>query len=270
MRLVALALGVALFAGPLRAQTAASLYAEGQAEYNLGHFREALGKYEGAYKLKAVPALLFNIAQCHRQLGDMKSAASAYRAYLRNTNKTDPHRAKAESLLAEVEAAMKRQVRAQEAPPLGPAKVAGEEARAENKPAAPPPVVEAPKPTAPVAEPPKTVAVAEPAKPVVALRPVPAPHAATSAPAPLPREPERTRVFTWIAAGGAVVALGAGAMFGLKAKSTKSDLESSPHDQAYIDQHMPDVSSNAGKANALFVAGVVLAAAAGTFYVLRF
>src|SRR5205085_5773399 len=96
-------------------------FEQGQAEYNLGHFDKALHFYEEAYKFKAVPALLFNIAQCHRQLGDMKAAGTTYKAFLRTARASDPNRGKAQALLAEVEAATQRQQQAQEAKPLGPA-----------------------------------------------------------------------------------------------------------------------------------------------------
>src|SRR5262245_49644213 len=52
-----------------------------QQAYNLGNFDEALKELEEAYKLKPVPGLLFNIAQCHRQLHNYERAAFYYNAY---------------------------------------------------------------------------------------------------------------------------------------------------------------------------------------------
>ena len=53
-----------------------------QREYDLGNFEEALSGYSEAYRLMPAPALLFNIGQCHRQLGQYERAAFFYRRYL--------------------------------------------------------------------------------------------------------------------------------------------------------------------------------------------
>lgn len=50
--------------------------------YNAGQFREALALYEDAYRLDARPTTLFNIAQCHRMLGNYERALFFYRRYL--------------------------------------------------------------------------------------------------------------------------------------------------------------------------------------------
>src|SRR5882672_4871301 len=120
-----LAASLALLAAPARADDASDandkarqLYAEGKAEYDLGHITGALAKFEAAYRVKPVPALLFNIAQCHRLLGDLNSAAMTYRAFLRN-DPNSPRAAQATELLHQVEEAMDRQRTAQQAPPLG-------------------------------------------------------------------------------------------------------------------------------------------------------
>jgi tetratricopeptide (TPR) repeat protein len=62
---------------------ARSLYEQGEREYELGHFAEAASLYEDAYKLRPVPALLFNVAQCRRKMGDTQGALHAYRSFLR-------------------------------------------------------------------------------------------------------------------------------------------------------------------------------------------
>src|SRR5439155_1462257 len=64
---------------------------KGSSFYDLGKYSEALDSFETAYQRKAVPALLFNIAQCHRQLGHLEQAARVYKSYLR----TDPPEASA-------------------------------------------------------------------------------------------------------------------------------------------------------------------------------
>src|SRR5216683_645646 len=56
---------------------------DASAEYALGHYTQALAKFELAFKLKHVPGLLFNIAQCHRQLKQFELAATTYRSFIR-------------------------------------------------------------------------------------------------------------------------------------------------------------------------------------------
>jgi tetratricopeptide (TPR) repeat protein len=72
-------------------QQARALSEQALRQYELGRFAEAARLYESAYELKPVPALLFNIAQCRRQLGDLQGAAAAYRSFLRG----DPDHASA-------------------------------------------------------------------------------------------------------------------------------------------------------------------------------
>jgi tetratricopeptide (TPR) repeat protein len=88
----------------------------GTSLYDLGKYSEALDSFETAYQRKAVPALLFNIAQCHRQLGHLEQAARVYKSYLR----TDPPEASARQtreLLARVEDALSREHSAVVSPP---------------------------------------------------------------------------------------------------------------------------------------------------------
>ncbi|HEY7958175.1 MAG TPA: tetratricopeptide repeat protein, partial [Polyangia bacterium] len=95
---------------------AQALYEQGTAEYNLGSYDAALTAFEGAYRLKPDPALLFNIAQCYRQLAKPDDAAREYRAYLRESPKA-PNRAEVERLIQD----MQNLVAAREAnkPPTG-------------------------------------------------------------------------------------------------------------------------------------------------------
>ena len=53
-------------------------------DYNLGYFDAALREIEEAYRLEQLPALLFNLGQCHRALEHWDRAAFFYRSYLRN------------------------------------------------------------------------------------------------------------------------------------------------------------------------------------------
>jgi tetratricopeptide (TPR) repeat protein len=97
-------------------ERARSLYEKGQRQYELGHFADARQLFESAYEAKAAPALLFNIAQCHRKLGDLRNAASLYTSFLR----ADPENRSAQlarDLLQEVEEALQRDSSARPAPP---------------------------------------------------------------------------------------------------------------------------------------------------------
>src|SRR5262245_55890127 len=51
---------------------------QGNDNYELGKFQDALELYERAYRLHKAPLLLFNLAQCHRQLGHHREALFLY------------------------------------------------------------------------------------------------------------------------------------------------------------------------------------------------
>ena len=61
---------------------AKALFAEGNQHYSLGEFDQAMASYSLAYRLKPLPAFLFNIAQCHRKLGHFRDAVAMYQNYL--------------------------------------------------------------------------------------------------------------------------------------------------------------------------------------------
>jgi tetratricopeptide (TPR) repeat protein len=52
-------------------------------EYNAGDFDLALRDAKRAYEISGLPALLYNLGQCHRALGHWKEAIFYYRGYLR-------------------------------------------------------------------------------------------------------------------------------------------------------------------------------------------
>jgi hypothetical protein len=76
---------------------------QGTAYYNLDRQTEALAEYEAAYLAVPDPALLFNIAQCHRKLGHDKEAVAFYKTYLRNAPRA-ANRADVEKRIQEIEA----------------------------------------------------------------------------------------------------------------------------------------------------------------------
>ena len=66
----------------LAAVQAKNFYDRAETAYALGKFEEALGLYEQAYQAKGLAAFLFNIGQCHRNLGHWERAAFFYQGFL--------------------------------------------------------------------------------------------------------------------------------------------------------------------------------------------
>jgi len=83
-------------------------------DYRLARFTEALAEYTRAYELYPVPALLFNIAQCHRNLKNYGKAIFFFEGYLRDAPKAT-NRALVEDLIRESRAELAK------APPAAPA-----------------------------------------------------------------------------------------------------------------------------------------------------
>jgi tetratricopeptide (TPR) repeat protein len=101
---LALTLGVA-HADPSPADMkAARVHVEtADREYKLGRFEQALAEYSAAYELYPVPALLFNIGQCHRYLRHFEQALFFYRGFLRDAPPNAPNRATVEDLLIQTQ-----------------------------------------------------------------------------------------------------------------------------------------------------------------------
>lgn len=111
MRLIlAVLISVGLWAAPgvARAQADPALgeakqhFYRGEKLFALGRFGEALESYEAAFEAKAIPAFLFNIGQCHRNLGDYRSAVFSFRKYLKLQPEAD-NREAVEELIADLE-----------------------------------------------------------------------------------------------------------------------------------------------------------------------
>jgi len=81
-----------------------ALYREGSRQYDLGDFRAALDAFKRAYLAHEEAGILFDIAECHRQLGENVDAVHAYQSYLRR--KPDAaNRADVEALVVKLHAA---------------------------------------------------------------------------------------------------------------------------------------------------------------------
>lgn len=212
--------------------------ARAKVHYDLGEFRQAAEEYILVYRLRPIPALLFNIAQSYRQAGEYEKARQFYKSYLRESPEAK-NRAMIEQAIHEMDELVAKEKRAKEKPPNGvkepaeaslpmdktakaqPEKKPAEVAKpAEQKPAA---VAQKPAEQKPAAvaqkpaeaPPPAQPAVTQPAPkpPVVAMAtPRPSvPSAATTstrAPAMEEDEPIYKKWWLWTAVG--VVAVGAG------------------------------------------------------------
>jgi tetratricopeptide (TPR) repeat protein len=147
-------------------------------DYRLGRFAEALDGYTNAYELYPVPALLFNIAQCHKNLKDYAKAIFFFEGYLRDEPKA-ANRALVEDLIRESKEQLDRR-------PSGPS----------SEPAS----ASAPVPAAPIA-------------PAPAAPPGDPPSAGPVAPPDPERAPPRSRVLPGVLIGGGLAAAAAGGVF---------------------------------------------------------
>jgi len=82
-------------------------FAAAEAHFSLGEFGPALDEYRKAYLLRPLPPMLFNMAQCHRHLGDLEKAAFLLRRFL-TMSPTPVQRSQAEAVLQDVELARKK------------------------------------------------------------------------------------------------------------------------------------------------------------------
>ncbi len=63
-------------------RSARELYRVGQAAFDAGRFREALRIFHDAYRALPANGFHFNIAQCHRRLGEFEAALAAFHRFL--------------------------------------------------------------------------------------------------------------------------------------------------------------------------------------------
>ncbi|MFT3841679.1 MAG: tetratricopeptide repeat protein [Myxococcaceae bacterium] len=79
---VALIVSLAAPKGDPNEAAARAAAAEAKTAYEASDYAKALDAYTKAYGLKQAPRLLFNIAQCHRQLGHHEQAITFFQRYL--------------------------------------------------------------------------------------------------------------------------------------------------------------------------------------------
>jgi len=161
--------------------------------YRLARFTEALDEYTKAYELYPVPALLFNIGQCHRNLKDHAKAIFFFEGYLRDAPAAT-NRKLVEDLIRESQAELDK------APPATP-----------TSPAPTPATNPAPTTTAPAPPSPREPVESPPTEhPHIAVTPQDQPRA-------------HSRVVPSLLVGGGIAALAGGGVFyyyGQKRSST--------------------------------------------------
>lgn len=121
--------------GPI--ERAKDLFGQAGKHFNLGEYTQALELYKRAYRVKALPAFLFNIAQCHRKLGQHKDAMLMYQSYLVGVPGAD-NRKLVESLIVESKTALAQETaladkRASEAVRLESERIAAAKKKVEDE-----------------------------------------------------------------------------------------------------------------------------------------
>jgi hypothetical protein len=111
---------------------AKALFVEGNQHFTLNEMKPALELYKRAYRIKPLPAFLFNIAQCHRKLGQYPEAINMYQSYLVGVPDAQ-NKATVESLIAESKQAIADQQKREQEKAALAAKLEAERLETENK-----------------------------------------------------------------------------------------------------------------------------------------
>jgi tetratricopeptide (TPR) repeat protein len=284
-----------LLAGTARAASDSDLEqarqhaAKAKVHYDLGEYEKAAEEYIIVYRLRPLPALLFNIAQSYRQAGQYDKAKQFYQSYLREN--PDPETtAQVKKALKEIDELQAKEKTAKNGPPTGVkqppdaslpikpgaaagvagAAVAGGAAGAASTGAGAAPTAGGassagtagqsatqPSGSAKMAK----AAQAPQAVPAAAVTPM----TTTSTTAPTASKGSGMRTAAWIAGGTAVALLGGGALFTAKAASTDSTLNNGGHTRAEADDLISQSNSQHKMGAILLGTGLV---AAGTCAVL--
>jgi tetratricopeptide (TPR) repeat protein len=169
------------------ARKARELYQRGEEAFKAERFDEAFRHWQEGYQLSERPLFLLNMAQAQRRRGDLRSARSLYRRYLLVEPETKL-RGDVEAILKEIDSSLADEDKASK-PPEPPA--------AEAPPAFEPPPAAPPAPSPPPPPP----------------EPAPSPTTLITTVPDQPARPIYKRWWFWTAAGAAVAAGVAGALF---------------------------------------------------------
>jgi tetratricopeptide (TPR) repeat protein len=198
--------------------------------YEVGDYQQALDEFKAAHMAKADSAFLFNIAQCHRQLGHLDQAVTLYKRYLA-ASPNAANRAEVEKRIADLEAELAA-------------------AKASVPPPTPPPPVSA-------------ASSPSPATPLTA-------PLATSAPVESRATGSGWPYLPWIGAGVTLALVGGAVATGLSASSKYNNLQDScgKGPPGCSEGDINGVKSRALWANVLWGAAGVAAVGTGLAFVL--
>jgi tetratricopeptide (TPR) repeat protein len=77
-------------------------YDRGKKLFDLQKFQEALDEFQKAYDATPIPDFLFNIGQCHRNLGDYQAAIFSFKKFLK-LDPEAPNREQVEQLIDDLQ-----------------------------------------------------------------------------------------------------------------------------------------------------------------------
>jgi len=95
-------------------------FRSGEAFFKLEKYQEALSEYEQGYIAKSDASFLYNIAQCHRLMGNKQAALRFYKRFLSEATRV-PNREIVEAHIRDLEKALAKSHSATEAPSGGSA-----------------------------------------------------------------------------------------------------------------------------------------------------
>jgi len=284
-------------------------FRKGTELYKEARYREAIAEFEAAQRLKPHAVIHFNLAQCHERLGDLPAALQAYHEYLRAVPEAED-RATVLAAMANLEsrlaAAGVQQLLVYTDPSGAEVLVNGQSRgrtpialvlphgsysltlvkqgyRTVTRQAVLSPrasveidvVLPKLQPGEVAAVPPALAGTLPPAASTPTAQPTTAPAggATSSATAPQPPAPKpgpKARIWTWVAAGASVAALGAGAYYGVAARKAQDDLrDGTVRAGADAQKLRGDAESKARNANILYGVGAAAGAGAGALFFLE-
>lgn len=281
------------------AAKAKAAFEAGKKLYKAAKYAEAVAKFDEAYQARPHPAIFFNIAKCHEQLGDVPKALRSYRDYLRLLPQAEDKVAVQDSianlerklrekgvqqvLIFAEPAAAKIEV---DGKGLGPSPASVELSQGQHaltvwadgftKVERSFTVNLAKASELTVTLEPKAAATPDvPAKKADApvaqgptLTPKEQPAQGPTAPDVKAAPPKKGRVVTWIAGGTAVAAVGAGVVLGVLANGAAQNLKSTEHTRAEATALQQQAQGMAMGANIAYgVAGAAAVAAVVLFFV---
>ena len=199
-------------------------FSAGNAAYEQGNYRQALEAFEAAYQLAPLPGFLFNVAQCHRMLGDFTRAASSYRRFLALSEKEPANAGMVRELIAEMDARAKEQLASRPAPskPVAQAKPVAKD-RPEAVPSKPPAAGGAKKEDGVRKESERKPLDIRTSRSMTVQEKKPLPPAALPGPAAVPEQQEPLVRKWWVWAGaGAVAVVAGGIIYAVAAPEPRS------------------------------------------------